>query len=103
MGGLPNAGAIPDDIVGELKLARLFLTILNSSHEYKKWAKLCKSQDLTESLSDESSKSDAKHKRQYATDHTQVPEQDNRIHYLLISSLSLVVSNSFLFFICRIL
>ncbi|CAB81166.1 putative protein [Arabidopsis thaliana] len=64
-------GAIPDDIVGELKLARLFLTILNSSHEYKKWAKLCKSQDLTESLSDESSKSDAKHKRQYATDHTQ--------------------------------
>lgn len=68
---LALTGAIPDDIVGELKLARLFLTILNSSHEYKKWAKLCKSQDLTESLSDESSKSDAKHKRQYATDHTQ--------------------------------
>lgn len=67
MFSLPNVGAIPDDIVGEMELARFFLTILNSSNEYKKWAKLCKSQDLTESF-----ESDVKRKRQYATDHTQV-------------------------------
>ncbi|KAL1222427.1 DAR GTPase 2 [Cardamine amara subsp. amara] len=68
---LALTGAIPDDIVGEIELARFFLTIINSSNEYKKWAKLCKSQDLTETLSNESSESDAKRKRQYATDHTQ--------------------------------
>ncbi|XP_024010134.1 DAR GTPase 2, mitochondrial isoform X2 [Eutrema salsugineum] len=68
---LALTGAIPDDIVGETKLARFFLTILNSSHEYKKWEKLCKSQDFTESLSNEISTSYVQRKRQYPTDHTQ--------------------------------
>ncbi|KFK31861.1 hypothetical protein AALP_AA6G167800 [Arabis alpina] len=61
---LALTGAIPNDIVGEMELARFFLTILNSSHEYKKWAKICKSQDSTESVP-------AQRKRQYPTDHTQ--------------------------------
>lgn len=68
-----NVGAIPDDIIGETELARFCLTLLNSSNEYKKWAKLCKSQDVTGSLSNESSTSSAQRKRQYPTDHTQVP------------------------------
>ncbi|XP_010455459.1 PREDICTED: DAR GTPase 2, mitochondrial isoform X2 [Camelina sativa] len=68
---LALTGAIPDDIVGVIELARFFLTILNSSHEYKKWEKLRKTQDLTRSLSNESSKSDGKRKTRYATDHTQ--------------------------------
>ncbi|KAL0749348.1 hypothetical protein Bca101_031351 [Brassica carinata] len=68
---LALAGAIPDDIIGETELARFCLTLLNSSHEYKKWAKLCKSQDVTGSLSNESSTSSAQRKRQYPTDHTQ--------------------------------
>ncbi|XP_056850030.1 DAR GTPase 2, mitochondrial isoform X1 [Raphanus sativus] len=68
---LALTGAIPDDIIGEKELARFCLTLLNSSHEYKKWAKLSKSQDVTGSLSNENSTSSAQRKRQYPTDHTQ--------------------------------
>lgn len=37
---VPDAGAIADCLVGELKLAEYFLAILSTSDEYKKWVKL---------------------------------------------------------------
>lgn len=37
---VPDTGAIADCLVGELKLAQLFLAILSTSDEYKKWVKL---------------------------------------------------------------
>ncbi|CAN8246572.1 unnamed protein product [Cochlearia groenlandica] len=79
---LALTGALPDDIVGETELARFFLTILNSSHEYKKWAKLSRSKDLTESLSS------PQRKRQYPTDHTQdfIVTDVRRVLYETISA-----------------
>ena len=71
------AGSIRDCLVGEREIAQYFLALLNSSDEYKKWAKLSMNVndriflDLkVEGLS--SSELDKKQKRQYPTDHTQV-------------------------------
>lgn len=36
---LNNIGAIADSLIDQSDLARYFLSILNSSDEYKKWAK----------------------------------------------------------------
>ncbi|GMY22884.1 DAR GTPase 2, mitochondrial isoform X1 [Fagus crenata] len=69
-------GSIRDCLVGEREIAQYFLAILNSSDEYKKWAKLAMNEndrtflDLkVEGLS--SCELDKKQKRQYPTDHTQ--------------------------------
>ncbi|GMY22872.1 DAR GTPase 2, mitochondrial isoform X1 [Fagus crenata] len=73
---LALTGSIRDCLVGEREIAQYFLAILNSSDEYKKWAKLAMNEndrtflDLkVEGLS--SCELDKKQKRQYPTDHTQ--------------------------------
>lgn len=73
----PNAGAISDCFAGEKELAHYLLTILNLSHEYKKWEKLAHPKNgipLVDHKAECSSRSemDMKRKRQYPTDHTQV-------------------------------
>lgn len=73
----PNAGAIKDCFAGEKELANYFLTILNLSDEYKKWAKLSHRKNgipLVDRKVEYSSGfgMDMKQKRQYPTDHTQV-------------------------------
>ncbi|CAH8308666.1 unnamed protein product [Eruca vesicaria subsp. sativa] len=85
---LALTGAIPDDIIGETELAQFCLTLLNSSHEYKKWAKLYRSQDVTGSLSNVSSTSNAQRKRQFPTDHTQdfIVNDVRRVLYETISA-----------------
>ncbi|KAK4592459.1 hypothetical protein RGQ29_016845 [Quercus rubra] len=73
---LALTGSIRDCLVGEREIAQYFLALLNSSDEYKKWAKLSMNvNDRTfldlkvEGLS--SCELDKKQKRQYPTDHTQ--------------------------------
>ncbi|KAM3685680.1 hypothetical protein ACB098_11G139300 [Castanea mollissima] len=73
---LALTGSIRDCLVGERGIAQYFLALLNSSDEYKKWAKLSMNvNDRTfldleaEGLS--SCELDKKQKRQYPTDHTQ--------------------------------
>ncbi|XP_030961751.1 DAR GTPase 2, mitochondrial isoform X5 [Quercus lobata] len=73
---LALTGSIRDCLVGEREIAQYFLALLNSSDEYKKWAKLSMNVndriflDLkVEGLS--SCELDKKQKRQYPTDHTQ--------------------------------
>lgn len=73
----PHAGTIQDCFAGEKELAQCFLSILNRSDEYKKWAKLSNSEN-ERSFADRniecstSSEMGMKRKRQYPTDHTQV-------------------------------
>lgn len=64
-----DVGTISDCLVGEWELAQYFLSILNSSEEYKKWAEL----SCTE-IAEHPSHSDLemKRKRRYPSDHTQV-------------------------------
>ncbi|GFP93896.1 ribosome biogenesis GTPase a [Phtheirospermum japonicum] len=57
---LALTGAINDDVVGEIELARYFLSILSSSDEYNKWGKLSGF-----------GAGDERRKGQYPTDHTQ--------------------------------
>ncbi|KAM4081982.1 hypothetical protein ACJW30_11G134500 [Castanea mollissima] len=73
---LALTGSIRDCLVGERGIAQYFLALLNSSDEYKKWAKFSMNvNDRTfldleaEGLS--SCELDKKQKRQYPTDHTQ--------------------------------
>ena len=74
-----TAGAVKDCLVGEKELAQYFLATLNLSDEYKKWEKLC-TEENERSTTDHRlrflgrSELDAKRKRQYPTDHTQVRE-----------------------------
>ena len=89
------AGSIRDCLVGEREIAQYFLAILNSSDEYKKWAKLAMNEndrtflDLkVEGLS--SCELDKKQKRQYPTDHTQVS-------VIRLSYLQKIKINSFAF------
>ncbi|KAL3651409.1 hypothetical protein CASFOL_004411 [Castilleja foliolosa] len=63
---LALTGAINNDVVGELELARYFLSILDSSDEYKKWEKLSGF-----GANDSISSLDKRQKGQYPTDHTQ--------------------------------
>ncbi|XP_010541944.1 PREDICTED: DAR GTPase 2, mitochondrial [Tarenaya hassleriana] len=85
---LALTGAIRDDLVGEIELAQFFLTVLNSGHEYKRWAKLCKSEDETEHLNNGTPKLDTMNKRQYPTDHTQdfIVRDVRRVLYQTISA-----------------
>lgn len=74
---LLNAGAIRDSFVGEKKLAEYFLAILNSSDEYKKWAKFSTYENDKSNLQHNvehsaGSELEKKQKRQYPSDHTQV-------------------------------
>ncbi|XP_044488683.1 DAR GTPase 2, mitochondrial isoform X2 [Mangifera indica] len=73
---LALTGAIRDSFVGEKKLAEYFLAILNSSDEYKKWAKFSTYENdrsvLQHSVGHSaSSQLETKKRRQYPTDHTQ--------------------------------
>ncbi|CAL2240634.1 unnamed protein product [Prunus armeniaca] len=73
---LALTGTIQDCFAGEKELAQCFLSILNRSDEYKKWAKLSNSEN-ERSFADRniecstSSEMGMKRKRQYPTDHTQ--------------------------------
>lgn len=72
-----TAGAIKDCLVGEKELAQYFLATLNLSDEYKKWENLS-TEENERSTTDQRlgflgrSELDAKRKKQYPTDHTQV-------------------------------
>ncbi|KAH6767565.1 P-loop containing nucleoside triphosphate hydrolases superfamily protein [Perilla frutescens var. hirtella] len=68
---LALTGAIKDSVVGEIKLAEYFLSILNMAEEYKKWRKLSSSETGAVLTGDATSSLGKKHKRQYPTDHTQ--------------------------------
>ncbi|KAK4800411.1 hypothetical protein SAY86_020898 [Trapa natans] len=65
---IPIIRTISDCLVDEKELAQYFLSILNSSEEYKKWAEL-----FTDGEAEHTSHSDLemKSKRRYASDHTQ--------------------------------
>lgn len=68
-----NAGAIRDTVAGELELARYFLAILSLADEYKPWRKLSGMQTAEGALTNEGTSTlNARRKRQYPTDHTQV-------------------------------
>ncbi|KAI5344650.1 hypothetical protein L3X38_012527 [Prunus dulcis] len=73
---LALTGTIQDCFAGENELAQCFLSILNRSDEYKKWAQLSNSEN-ERSFADRnikcstSSEMGMKRKRQYPTDHTQ--------------------------------
>lgn len=72
-----NVGAIRDCLVGVKELAQYFLAILDSSDEYKKWAKCCINENDKSILHHKAnhsggSETQIKRKRQYPTDHTQV-------------------------------
>ncbi|PIN01839.1 Conserved ATP/GTP binding protein [Handroanthus impetiginosus] len=58
---LALTGAIKDTLVGEIELARYFLSILSLSDEYRKWEKLSLTNEGISGLD----------KKQYPTDHTQ--------------------------------
>ncbi|XP_077235274.1 P-loop containing nucleoside triphosphate hydrolases superfamily protein isoform X2 [Tasmannia lanceolata] len=73
---LALTGAVQDWLTGECELAKYFLSILNSSDEYKRWEKLNTKEDDRLSMNHEdkvlsSSNSDKRRRKQYSTDHTQ--------------------------------
>ncbi|XVE94427.1 hypothetical protein REPUB_Repub02eG0007600 [Reevesia pubescens] len=70
---LALTGAITDSLIGQKELAQYFLGILNSSDQYKKWAKLSTKLSFIECKEKHSSSSelDMKKKKQYIMDHTQ--------------------------------
>ncbi|PKI41780.1 hypothetical protein CRG98_037815 [Punica granatum] len=73
---LALTGTIRDSLVGEKELAMYFLSMLNSSEEYKKWAELSSAQTGRmladcEAACASSSDLDMKGKRRYPSDHTQ--------------------------------
>ncbi|XP_031257407.1 DAR GTPase 2, mitochondrial isoform X2 [Pistacia vera] len=73
---LALTGAIRDSFVGVKKLAEFFLAILNSSDEYKKWAKFSTYENDRSNLQHNVEHStgpelEKKQKRRYPSDHTQ--------------------------------
>lgn len=90
---LALTGAVHDCLVGEKKLAHYYLSILNLSDEYKKWAKLTINENDS-SLVDQvlgcsgGSKVDATRVKQYPTDHTQdfIVRDVRRTLYKAVSS-----------------
>ncbi|KAJ0037286.1 hypothetical protein Pint_22446 [Pistacia integerrima] len=73
---LALTGAIRDSFVGVKKLAEFFLAILNSSDEYKKWAKFSTYENDRSNLQHNvehstASELEKKQKRRYPSDHTQ--------------------------------
>lgn len=82
-------GTIGDSLAGEKEVAQFFLSILNSSEEYKKWENL--SIDETDELLAEcesGSSVELKRRRQYPSDHTQdfIVNDVRRTIYKQISS-----------------
>ncbi|KAL3537164.1 hypothetical protein ACH5RR_000530 [Cinchona calisaya] len=72
---LALTGAIRDCIVGKMEIARFFLSILNLSEEYNKWANFSATENdrlfHCKGEFSENSHLDKRQKRQSATDHTQ--------------------------------
>ncbi|EYU42299.1 hypothetical protein ABFS82_14G155800 [Erythranthe guttata] len=70
---LALTGAIKDTVVGEIELARYFLSILNLSDEYKPWGKLPRVETVGEVLTNNEGTSGPNKRRnkQYPSDHTQ--------------------------------
>ncbi|TYI68798.1 hypothetical protein E1A91_D08G111400v1 [Gossypium mustelinum] len=70
-------GAIRDGLIEQKELARYFLTILNLSDQYKKWAKFSTNEDRLLSFIEHkvedsiSSKLEMRQKKQHMMDHTQ--------------------------------
>lgn len=62
-------GAIDDSLVGEVDLARYFLSVLNSKEEYKRWENL--KADADDAVISTSEFNQGR-RRQYPSDHTQV-------------------------------
>lgn len=74
-------GAINDGLIGQRELAQYFLSILNSSDQYKKWAKFSINQGKVSFIEHKeepstSSKLEIRRRKQYLTDHT----QDSMVH-----------------------
>ncbi|XP_051123687.1 DAR GTPase 2, mitochondrial [Andrographis paniculata] len=85
---LALTGAIKDSLVGEINLARYFLSVLSSSDEYKKWENLNLSNGV---LANEGSPDlGRRQRRQLQTDHTQdaIVNGVRRALYETISSSS---------------
>ncbi|KAM7268911.1 hypothetical protein ACFE04_011077 [Oxalis oulophora] len=91
---LALTGALSDSLVGEKELAQYFLSIINSSDEYKKWAKLISSRENKMSLSNcnlgssSDSTPETQKRKQYATDHT----QDFMVHNVRRALFNLISS-----------
>ncbi|MBA0610665.1 hypothetical protein Godav_011480 [Gossypium davidsonii] len=74
---LTGGGAIRDGLIEQKELARYFLTILNLSDQYKKWAKFSTKEDRLLSFIEHkvedsiSSKLEMRQKKQHMMDHTQ--------------------------------
>ncbi|XP_059651717.1 DAR GTPase 2, mitochondrial isoform X2 [Cornus florida] len=90
---LALTGAISDCFIGQTELARYFLAVLNTSNEYRKWAKLSKTEIDISSFDHKtecsgSSELEKRQKKQYATDHTQdfVVNEVRRTLFEVISS-----------------
>ncbi|KAM0944006.1 putative GTP binding domain, P-loop containing nucleoside triphosphate hydrolase [Dioscorea sansibarensis] len=65
---LALSGAIIDSLVGEVDLARYFLSVLNSKEEYKRWENL--KTDADDAILS-TSEFNQRRRRQYPSDHTQ--------------------------------
>ncbi|KAM7253260.1 hypothetical protein ACFE04_008754 [Oxalis oulophora] len=92
---LALTGALSDSLVGEKEIAQYFLSIINSSDEYKKWVQLISSQETNKmSLSNCNlgSSSDpipeTQKRKRYATDHT----QDFMVHNVRRALFNLISS-----------
>ncbi|XWS56838.1 hypothetical protein CRYUN_Cryun09bG0119900 [Craigia yunnanensis] len=91
-------GAIRDGLIGPKELAQYFLTILNLSDQYKKWAKFSTNRGKVSFIERKeepsiSSKLEMRQKKQYLMDHTQVKNRELDLVLIVLSRDQIATSD----------